>query len=71
MPDETWTENVARAGLLAGRAVESWQDKNAAKYLTWLEPAFGLPLASYDGALWGRIYYQDVGADGMTLFPDK
>ena len=71
VPDETWTENVARAGLLAGRAVESWQDKNAAKYLTWLEPAFGLPLASYDGALWGRIYYQDVGADGMTLFPDK
>ena len=71
VPDETWTENVARAGLLAGRAVESWQDKNAANYLTWLEPAFGLPLASYDGALWGRIYYQDVGADGMTLFPDK
>ena len=71
VPDETWTENVARAGLLAGRAVESWQDKNAANYLTWLEPAFGLPLASYDGALWGRISYQDVGADGMTLFPDK
>ena len=71
VPEETWTENVARAGLLAGRAVESWQDKNAANYLTWLEPAFGLPLASYDGALWGRIYYQDVGADGMTLFPDK
>ncbi len=68
VPDETWTENVARAGLLAGRAVESWRDKNAAKYLTWLEPAFGLPLASYDGALWGRIYYQDVGADGMAIY---
>ena len=70
--DETWMENLERATLLSGSTVETWQDKIGADYTTWMEPAScGMSLKRYDGAVWARLCYQDVGEDGMTLFPDK
>jgi predicted phage tail protein len=68
---ETWNENILQSSIYTGETIETWQDKDDAGLRYYLSPAGGLKIARWDGALWGRLCYQDVGEDKTNFFPSK